>query len=527
MKKNLPVTDRENTYREDLRLVSTTDLKGIITHANDAFAEVAGFTHEELVGKNHNLVRHPDMPPIAFDDLWQTIKKGQPWMGMVKNRCKSGDYYWVDAFVTPIFENQKIIGYQSVRVKPNRDCVERAEKLYQEVNQGPSLLSRFNNLLPKSLFAKSFLSGTLGAMAAYWIAQSISNDPAIANWVFLGIMLIVMASVSAWLSLPWRQAVERTQSIFDNAIAQKVYTGRNDELGQLESVIKMQQSQQTTIIVRLDDATLNLQNESDHTQSVTQRTVAQMESQKLEIEQIATAINEMTSTVQSVASSTNSTATATQATNQKVLEGKLIVDETVAQINLLAERVEESTKVIVDLEQVSNQISKMVDVIRGIAEQTNLLALNAAIEAARAGEQGRGFAVVADEVRTLASRTQSSTEEIQKMIESLITTTDDAAKVMEQGQQAARISVEHAEKAGHALNTIAEAVTDIMDMNTQIATATEQQSHVTDEINGSIDKINHTAEQTLNATVEASQSNHRLNQEIKRLKTMVRQFGLR
>ena len=211
MKKNLPVTDRENTYREDLRLVSTTDLKGIITHANDAFAEVAGFTHEELVGKNHNLVRHPDMPPIAFDDLWQTIKKGQPWMGMVKNRCKSGDYYWVDAFVTPTFENQKVIGYQSVRVKPNRDCVERAEKLYQEVNQGPSLLSRFNNLLPKSLFAKSFLSGTLGAMAAYWIAQSISNDPAIANWVFFGIMLIVMASVSAWLSLPWRQAVERTQ----------------------------------------------------------------------------------------------------------------------------------------------------------------------------------------------------------------------------------------------------------------------------------------------------------------------------
>lgn len=134
--KNYPVTGKERDYSPDIRIISTTDLKGILTYSNDDFKQVSGFTEEELVGKNHNVVRHPDMPPAAFADLWTTVKAKKPWMGIVKNRCKNGDHYWVNAYVTPLFENNEICGYQSVRTKPQKDQIERAERFYNKINSG-------------------------------------------------------------------------------------------------------------------------------------------------------------------------------------------------------------------------------------------------------------------------------------------------------------------------------------------------------------------------------------------------------
>src|SRR5690606_40675175 len=130
MNPNLPVTDIERTVADDVRIISVTDTKGIITHANQAFVDISGFKQEELLGKNHNIVRHPDMPPEAFADMWQILKTGRPWMGIVKNRCKNGDYYWVDAYITPVFEHGQVTGYQSVRVRAAPELVQRADRLY-------------------------------------------------------------------------------------------------------------------------------------------------------------------------------------------------------------------------------------------------------------------------------------------------------------------------------------------------------------------------------------------------------------
>ena len=130
MRKNLPVTDNEKTFSPNQKLISSTDLKGKIRHCNSAFVEVSGFTRDELIGQPHNIVRHPDMPPAAYENMWSHLKAGQPWMGLVKNRCKNGDYYWVSAYVTPVTENGKVVGYESVRSCPDREDVERAEKLY-------------------------------------------------------------------------------------------------------------------------------------------------------------------------------------------------------------------------------------------------------------------------------------------------------------------------------------------------------------------------------------------------------------
>lgn len=127
MKNNQPVTNIEKPYPEGEYLVSKTDLKGAITYANDTFVALSGFTREELIGQNHNLVRHPDMPPAAFADLWRTIKAGNPWKGLVKNRCKNGDYYWVHAFVVPIKKDGKVLGYMSVRSQPAREEIAAAD----------------------------------------------------------------------------------------------------------------------------------------------------------------------------------------------------------------------------------------------------------------------------------------------------------------------------------------------------------------------------------------------------------------
>ena len=138
MRTNHPVTQQEKTFSADTKLISVTDLQGNITDCNQAFVDVSGFSREELIGQPHNIVRHPDMPVEAFRTMWAQLKLGKPWMGVVKNRCKNGDHYWVDAYVTPITQNGKVVGYESVRSCPNRDTVARAEALYKSVKAGQS-----------------------------------------------------------------------------------------------------------------------------------------------------------------------------------------------------------------------------------------------------------------------------------------------------------------------------------------------------------------------------------------------------
>src|SRR3989344_4878643 len=136
MKTNLPVTNNERPFPDGAVIVTKTDAKGIITFANPDFVEISGFTEKELIGENHNIVRHPDMPPVAFEDLWDTVKTGKPWSGIVKNRCKNGDHYWVHANVAPLHENGRLAGYVSVRHKPSRQQIEGASALYRDINEG-------------------------------------------------------------------------------------------------------------------------------------------------------------------------------------------------------------------------------------------------------------------------------------------------------------------------------------------------------------------------------------------------------
>jgi len=307
-------------------------------------------------------------------------------------------------------------------------------------------------------------------------------------------------------------------------LTQRLDESGKDEISQLGRAFNHFAEKVRLLVKDVAQSTEQLNAASNGMMIITEETTIGVERQRSEIEQVATAMNEMTATVQEVARNASDAAEAAKNADHESGNGKQVVSETISTIGNLAGEVDNAADVINRLETDSESIGSVLDVIKGIAEQTNLLALNAAIEAARAGEQGRGFAVVADEVRTLASRTQESTEEIQSMIERLQTGSRDAVHVMEQGKTSAQTSVEQASKAGQSLEVITQSVSTIHDMNTLIASAAEEQSAVAEEINRNVTNINTVAEDVTINVNKTSASGNELAMLASQLQESVGQF---
>ncbi len=521
MKNNQPVTQRERPMAEGERLVSTTDVRGVITEANDAFVRISGFSHEELLGAPHNIVRHPDMPPAAFADLWSNLRAGKPWMGVVKNRCKSGDHYYVDAHVSPIFEGANMVGYQSVRVTPEREAVNRAEALYAALRSGgPGLLHK---LAPGnvSYTYKSWFVGVAVAVPA--LVAAINGG----SWLAAGITLLLGLVMVHFLVRPFIVLAGAHRDDFQSEVTRLVYSGRSDEIGQLETQLRAQKALSRTILGRVSHAAQALSQVAGEATNIVENTTQGVQRQQLEVDQVATAMNEMAATVNEVARHAEETARASQDVLSRTEDGAQLVTAAIADIEALSRAVEDATQVIERLQAESQGIGSVVDVISNIASETNLLALNAAIEAARAGDQGRGFAVVADEVRNLASHTQKSTDEIQQMIKSIQQSSAAAVDVMQAGQRRAAASVEVSRRVGQSFQDISGAVDRITGMNAQVATASEEQTAVTEEINRNLTGISTVANETLTSANQTAAASKQLRALVGDLQSMLTQFGVR
>ena len=315
----------------------------------------------------------------------------------------------------------------------------------------------------------------------------------IAGFVFLFMGIIALFMTISWSLSRFPKVIAALRRLTNGNLISPVRIGGNDELAELAQHLDEMRKRFLKTVHDIARAADNLTSTSERMALMAKESSRNVQMQHVETDQVATAMNEMTTTIKEVGVNTSLAAETAQQANSETLSGKEIVDRALTDITALASQLASTSEVVRTLEEDSDSITTILDVIKGIAEQTNLLALNAAIEAARAGEHGRGFAVVADEVRTLASRTQQSTEEIQQMIESLQTGSRQAANVMNKSQDEAQAVVERAMKIGESLSAISSAVSTINDMNSHIANAAAEQGTVSDEINRNIVQINEMA----------------------------------
>ncbi len=701
MKNNQPVTGQEYQIRNDAAFITHTDQKGRITRANDEFVEASGFTLEELVGQSHNVVRHPDMPVEAFRDFWDTLKRGRPWSGLVKNRRKNGDHYWVRANASPTAD-----GYTSVRAKPSRQEVDAAETLYRAMRNDSSIkmngghlvptglaglryklfgrmriaqrlwlmvglssllfviavaigwmglndarnalktvyedravpmydLSKFNSLIKENYaeVLRGFQHDPMGALHAahdhppslhtdaikarrseldalwskymstrltdeekllaadfsekrnawtnklgialaaleaneyssdvmaaflkagseeglaaelamdklmkYQVQQAkVEFETAEANYQFarmtfglllvfglIGVLSQAILTVGR-ITRSLREAGDAAETIASGDLTKPMPRAGEDEIGDLMAKLGVMRNTLHELIASISQNMKGLNQSAGELSSSASSSARTTEMQAEAASSMAASVEQLSVSIDQVEEHAREARTVTQASSAQSTEGGRIIHEAAAEMGYIADAVKSTAGTIKELEGYSDQISSIVQVIKDIADQTNLLALNAAIEAARAGEQGRGFAVVADEVRKLAERTGNSTQEISSMIGKIQQGTQRAVQEMEAGVRRVGDGVDLAHKAGDSVTGIrdsAELTTRAVD---DINLALKEQAVAARDIAQKVERIAQGSEQNSAAVAQTAASAHRLEVLAGELNSLAARFRI-
>jgi PAS domain S-box-containing protein len=676
--KNAYVSQKEVPFPQGGVLISKTDTKGIITYCNDAFVAISGYSREELIGKSHNIVRHPDMPPQAFKWLWDTLKRERPWRGMVKNRCKNGDHYWVRATIAPVIENGQVIGYVSVRRAPTRAQVAEAEALYRGLNQGGGeVVSRYERFKVKNwslkaklqaaiqiplllilTLAQLYLTGGMedearlqaqakGAQIATQIIdnanmlmvtgqigeeenrrllmkkvsasgnvksavilrapqlveqygaglpeQQVSDDvqrgvlqsgktqvsfgkdsggapvlriitPYLAskdfhgtdctlchagpdNWVTgasditidlkpdfdrihamemkvlagqialqLFLFFFIGYCVDRFIHRPLSQVDREFRNIMEGNLDTELDISIQDEMGTLLCAIQTMQSYLRTMV---DEIVTPVAKMRDHVRDVDDKVslvAGNAVSEQEKIQSIAATMEQFSQSIAEVANMAADSLAEMKRTQSIVEQNNRNMGLSIDATSKVADTVQRSSKTIADLGASIEKIGKIANSIKEIADQTNLLALNAAIEAARAGEQGRGFAVVADEVRKLAERTAASTKDITRTIAEITSISDAAVKSMGEAVSEVESGITLIRTNGEQLKEVMEATVSMSQRIDHITLSSKEQSvagenvaRSLEQITGLVDQNARSSQQTRDAAEELARSANELS----------------
>jgi aerotaxis receptor len=515
MRTNLPVSGNVYTLPPDQTLVSVTDLKGRITYCNPAFVEVSGFPGAELLGQPHNLVRHPDMPAEAFRDLWDTIQNKQPWTGLVKNRRKNGDHYWVRANATPMLDGTQVTGYLSVRTAPSSAEIAAAEQLYARMRADDQaghrvlslkhgqvvrldLVGRVQSLFRPGMTAK--LGWTqLASMAVMLTVLGLDLPFWAEALAFCLVTSLTFWSVWSMTVRPLTTLLADANHLASGDLSHPMQQGGKGLIGQLQQALAQMSVNLRTVVSDVRDEinqlSLAVREISEGNADLSART----ESQASSLQETAASMNEITGSVQQSANSAG--------------RGSQLAQQTLQVTTGSNDAVQSVSHTMGGIAQSSRKITEIIQLIEGVAFQTNILALNAAVEAARAGDQGRGFAVVATEVRALAQRTTTAAKEIRVLI-------TESGQRITAGESQTKVALER-------MSTVLDSVSKVSTVLDEISQVSNEQTSGISQINEAIVQMDAITQQNAAMVEELAATAKSLHFQVEGVSNSMKLFRLR